>query len=287
MAGDRGETPRTPPQEAIGLDPETQRGLVEPSGDAFRRLVAVMAMLRAPDGCPWDREQTHQTLARHLLEETYETLEAIESGDLDSLREELGDLVLQVIFHSEIAFEEGAFSVADVLDDLREKLVRRHPHVFGDVTVRDAEDVHRNWERIKREEKAAGVLDGIPAALPALARAAKVHKRALQVGFRWRGIEGFLEKLEEELAELRHELHATDHDVVRVEEELGDVLFMAASLAQHLGVDPESALRRMLDRFTTRFAAMEAAAEHDDKPLESLSPEDWQRYWERAKQQTS
>lgn len=272
-----------PDDTELGLDPAVQHDFVDPSGDAFRRLVGVMAKLRAPDGCPWDQEQTHRSLARHLLEETYETLEAIEDDDLAALREELGDLVLQVVFHSEIAFEEGAFSVADVLDDLRAKLIRRHPHVFGDVIVRDAEEVHTNWERIKRSEKGSGVLEGIPRAMPALARAAKVHRRALQVGFRWRGIEGFLEKLEEELDELRQELGAPERDSVRVEDELGDVLFMVASLAQHLGVDPETALRRMLDRFTSRFAAMEEMAIDEGRTLESLSPEDWQRYWARAK----
>ena len=274
-------------QDDLGLDPEIAEGFVEPSGEAFRRLVAVMAKLRAPDGCPWDREQTHATLGRHLLEETYETLEAIEDNDLAALREELGDLVLQVIFHSEIAFEEGAFGVADVLDDLRAKLIRRHPHVFGDVTVSGAEEVHRNWERIKRDEKGTGVLDGIPKALPALARAAKVHRRALQVGFRWRGIEGFLEKLDEELDELRREIEQPTRDVERVAAEVGDVLFMVASLAQHLDVEPETALRTMLDRFSARFAAMEVMAADDHRELESLSPEDWQRYWERAKAQGS
>jgi MazG family protein len=270
-----------------GLDPKTRSGFVEPSGEAFRRLVEVMAVLRAPDGCPWDRQQTHASLARHLLEETYETLEAIDEGDLDALREELGDLVLQVVFHSEIAFEEGAFGVADVLDDLRAKLVRRHPHVFGDVSVSDAEEVHRNWERIKRDEKGSGVLDGIPKAMPALARAAKVHRRALEVGFRWKGIEGFLDKLDEELEELRTEIDNAARDQERVADELGDVLFMAASLAQHLGVDPETALRRMLDRFTARFEVMERMASDESRSLESLSPEDWQRYWEQAKRQSS
>jgi MazG family protein len=269
----------------LELDPKIEDGFVAPSGEAFRRLVAVMAKLRAPHGCPWDQEQTHESLARHLLEETYETLEAIEDGNLAALREELGDLVLQVVFHSEIAFEEGAFGVADVLDDLRAKLIRRHPHVFGDVSVTGADEVHRNWERIKRDEKGSGVLDGIPRALPALARAAKVHRRALQVGFRWNGIEGFLEKLDEELGELRRELENPQHDHRRVNDELGDVLFMAASLAQHLDVDPETALRTMLDRFTARFTAMEAMAADDRRDLESLSPSEWQGYWERAKSQ--
>jgi MazG family protein len=272
--------------DRIELDPTLQRRFVEPSADAFRRLVSVMAKLRSPDGCPWDREQTHETLARHLLEETYETLEAIDSGDLDHLREELGDLVLQVVFHSEIAFEEGGFGVADVLDDLREKLVRRHPHVFGDVKADTSQDVYANWERNKRAEKGAAVMDGIPKALPALARAAKIHRRALQVGFRWQGIEGFLDKLDEELAELRGELEASDRDTDRVESELGDVLFMIASLAQHLEVEPETALRKMLERFEDRFRRMEAMAASDGREIESLSPKDWGQYWEQAKRET-
>jgi MazG family protein len=265
------------------LSPEVKTGFVEPSGPAFARLVEVMAKLRAPEGCPWDREQTHKSLARHLLEETYETLETIDNDDLQGLREELGDLVLQVIFHSEIAFEEGAFGVADVLDDLRAKLIRRHPHVFGDVKAETAEDVYANWEKGKRAEKGTGVLDGIPKAMPSLARAAKVHRRALQVGFRWQGLEGFLHKLDEELAELRSELDAEERDAERVESELGDVLFMVASLAQHLDVEPETALRKMLDRFTARFESMERSAERDGLVLESLSSDDWAGYWEAAK----
>jgi tetrapyrrole methylase family protein / MazG family protein len=265
------------------LAPEVERGFVEPSGEAFRRLVEVMARLRAPDGCPWDREQTHTSLQRHLLEETYEVLEAIDAGDGKALREELGDLVLQVVFHSEIAFEEGGFSVAEVLDDLRDKLVRRHPHVFGAVELEDAEEVHANWERMKRAEKGTGALAGIPRALPALARAAKVHRRALQVGFRWDGTEGFVAKLEEELEELEAELEHRERDPDRITDEVGDLLFMLASLAQHLDVDPETALRRMLDRFTARFEAMESMAAGEGRELESLSPEQWARYWERAK----
>ena len=271
--------------DRIRLDPNVEERFVEPSGDAFRRLVAVMAKLRGPDGCPWDREQTHGSLARHLLEETYETLEAIDSGDLDHLREELGDLVLQVIFHSEIAFEEGAWGVADVLDDLRNKLVRRHPHVFGDVKADSADEVYANWERNKRAEKGTGVMDGIPKTLPALARAAKVHRRALQAGFRWQGTEGFLDKLDEELAELRSEVDNENRDTRRVTDELGDVLFMVASLAQHLDVEPESALRTMLDRFEGRVRSMESQARDDNRELESLSPEEWGRYWDRAKDQ--
>ena len=268
----------------LGLDPRLVRDFVEPSGDAFRRLVAVMAKLRAPDGCPWDQQQTHQSLARHLLEETYETLEAIESDDLTALREELGDLVLQVVFHSEIAFEEGAFTVADVLDDLRGKLVRRHPHVFGDVSVRDADEVHTNWERIKRDEKGSGVLDGIPAAMPALARAAKVYRRAVGVGFEFASVEDVVADLEDEVAELREEVVADEPDLDRVSSEVGDVLFSAVSVAQRFGIEPETALRTMLDRFSARFRSVELMAKRDGRDLESLSLEDWQRYWARAKE---
>ncbi len=269
----------------LGLDPKIAAGFVEPSGEAFRRLVGVMAKLRAPDGCPWDQQQTHETLARHLLEETYETLEAIEDGDLTALREELGDLVLQVVFHSEIAFEEGAFGVADVLDDLRAKLVKRHPHVFGDVTVSSANEVHRNWERIKRDEKGSGVLDGIPKALPALARAAKVYRRAVGVGFSWETDEDVFAMLEGELSELKTEIGTEDPDLDRVSSELGDVLFGAVCVAQRFAIEPETALRTMLDRFTARFTAMEALAADDRRELESLSLSEWQRYWERAKAQ--
>jgi tetrapyrrole methylase family protein/MazG family protein len=275
-----------PPDDDLGLDAALARDFVEPSGDAFRRLVAVMAKLRAPDGCPWDRQQTHRTLARHLLEETYETLEAIESDDLAALREELGDLVLQVVFHSEIAFEEGAFSVADVLDDLRTKLVRRHPHVFGDVSVRDADEVHANWERIKRDEKGTGVLDGIPAAMPALARAAKVYRRAVGVGFEFASVEDVVADLEDEVAELRAEVVADEPDLDRVSAEVGDVLFSAVSVAQRFGIEPETALRTMLDRFSDRFRMVEAMAASERRELETLSLDEWQRYWDLAKAET-
>lgn len=272
-----------PTDDPSGLSPEIAEGFVAPSGEAFRRLVAVMAKLRAPDGCPWDQQQTHETLARHLLEETYETLEAIEAGDAAALREELGDLVLQVVFHSEIAFEDGEFGVADVLDDLRRKLVKRHPHVFGDVTVSGADEVHRNWERIKRDEKGSGVLDGIPKAMPALARAAKVYRRAVGVGFEWETDRDVFAMLEGELAELREEVTAPEPELERVSDEIGDVLFGAVCVAQRFGIEPETSLRTMLDRFTSRFEAMEAMASDDDRELESLSLSEWQRYWERAK----
>ena len=268
------------------LDPKTQAEFVEPSGDAFERLVETMAKLRAPDGCPWDREQTHESLARHLLEETYETLDAIDSGDLNALREELGDLVLQVIFHSEIAFEEGAFTVADVMNDLREKLIHRHPHVFGDVVAKDADAVRANWELSKRRDKKTTVYEGIPKALPSLARAAQMQRRALAVGFPPDASETQIRsKLAEELGEVEAELAAPQRDLERIEEEIGDALFMVAFLANHLGIDPEGALRKMLERAEARMDVVEAAAAEEAKPLESWSADEWRGYWNRAKGQ--
>lgn len=267
----------------LAVDKEVRNRVVEPSGDAFRELVEVMAKLRTD--CPWDREQTHQSLAQHLLEETYETLEAIDRSDLDALREELGDLVLQVVFHSNIAFEEGAFTVSDVLDGLREKLVRRHPHVFGDLQVAGPTEVKSNWERIKRDEKGSGVLEGIPAALPALARAAKIYRRAVGVGFSFDSIDEAVSDLEDEVAELRDELAADAPDLERVSSEVGDVLFSAVCVAQRLDIEPETALRVMLDRFTRRFVALEALAADAGRELESLSKDEWEEYWRQAKEQ--
>lgn len=285
MTGAPGRPSSPDPPGGPELDPRVADEVVAPSGEAFRRLVSVMAGLRAPGGCPWDHEQTHRTLARHLLEETYEVLEAIENDDLDGLREELGDLVLQVVFHAEIAHEEGAFTVADVLDDLTAKLVRRHPHVFGDVEVSGSEEVYANWERIKRDEKPGGVLDGIPRALPALARAAKTYRRAVGVGFTFETEADVVADLEDEVAELKAEVLASDPDLDRVEAEVGDVLFSAVSVAQRMGVEPEQALRGMLDRFASRFALVEKTAAADGLELESLSPSQWREYWEKAKRQ--
>ncbi len=271
------------------LDPDTVRRFVEPSGPAFGRLVDVMARLRAPDGCPWDREQTHATLARHLLEETYEVLEAIDANDLPGLREELGDLVIQIVFHSNIAFEEGAFTIADVLDELRAKLIRRHPHVFGDVEVSGADEVKANWERIKRDEKRTKLYEGVPKALPALARAAKLLKRAGDIGFPpgWDAEERIFAGLDEEVTELRAELGKPSRDSTRLEEEFGDLLLVAVCLANRIGVDAETALRRTLERSETRMAVVEQRVADEGRRLESLSADEWQRYWDEAKQEVT
>jgi tetrapyrrole methylase family protein/MazG family protein len=232
-------------------------------------LVRVMQKLRGPDGCPWDREQTHQTLGRHLLEEAHETLEAIDSGEPDRLRDELGDVLLQVVFHAEMARQEGTFDVDDVAEGIVAKLVRRHPHVFGDLEVGSAAEVLVNWERIKSEEKGERSLDeDIPGTLPALARASKVQRRAAGSGFDWRTKEAALAKVREELAEV--ESAAPD----RAEEELGDLLFAVASLARRLNVDPETSLRKATRRFAERFELMKAEAAADGVELDELSDDE-------------
>ena len=218
-------------------------------GDRLLDLVRVMARLRAPDGCPWDREQTHASLARHLLEETHEVLEAIDADDGERLREELGDVLLQVAFHAQLAADEEEWDVDDVAQGIVEKLIRRHPHVFGDVAVEGADEVLVNWERIKAEEKGEKPLeDDIPASLPALARASKVQRRAAGRGFEWRSVGSAIEALKEEVGEL--ESH-TDAD--NAEEEIGDVLFATVAVSRTLGVDPESALRRTIRGFAERY----------------------------------
>jgi tetrapyrrole methylase family protein/MazG family protein len=252
-------------------------------GERLLDLVRVMARLRGPGGCPWDAEQTHQTLARHLLEEAHEVLEAIDSGDRDALRDELGDLLLQVVFHAEMARQAGDFDVDDVALSITEKLIRRHPHVFGEVAVSGADEVLVNWERIKASEKEGErpVEDDIPATLPALARAAKVQRRAAGWGFDWRSTEGALAKLREELGEL--EEVAAGESRERAEEELGDVLFAAAAVGRKLGVDPESALRRTIRRFAERYETMRDRAESESVDLSAMSDDELLAYFRASR----
>ena len=243
-----------------------------PSSEEGRRLldlVKVMARLRGPGGCPWDREQTHQTLAHPLLEETHELIEAIDSGDSDAIRDELGDLLLQVVFHAEMASEEGRWDVDDVARRLTEKLIHRHPHVFADVEVSGAEEVVTNWERLKAEEGSGsrrGVEEEIPLTLPALARAAKVQRRAAGWGVEWPSSEAAVAALREEVGALSG---ATDD----AEREIGEVLFAAVAAARKLGVDAESALRRTTRSFAERYERFLSLAEERDLDLGSV-PED-------------
>jgi tetrapyrrole methylase family protein/MazG family protein len=246
-------------------------------GERLLDLVRVMARLRGPGGCPWDREQTHRSLARHLLEETHETLEAIDADDRDRLREELGDVLLQVVFHAQMAADDGAWDVDDVAEGIVRKLIRRHPHVFGEVEVSGADEVLVNWERIKAGEKSGeqdrpGVEDDIPPTLPALARAAKVQRRAAGWGFEWRSAESAMRALREEVDEL-----AGARDAAEAEREIGDVLFATAAVARKYGVDAETALRRTITTFAGRYERFMAVARERGLDLEAMAEDELRR----------
>jgi len=256
---------------------------------AFARLVEIIAQLRAPDGCPWDREQTHLTLRRHLIEESYEVLDAIENGNDDDLKEELGDLLMQPIMHAQLATEDERFDIVQVLEGICNKLVRRHPHVFGEVMVSDSGEVLRNWDAIKKAEKQdknqnekVSVLGNIPPALPALLQALEVSKKAAKAGFEWPDAAGVLDKAHEEIDELKEALDGGDK--TRIGEELGDLLFTIVNVARWQKIDPELALRDMVRRFKTRFEHMEDMAQAQSLKLEELTPEQWDELWNLAKQ---
>jgi tetrapyrrole methylase family protein/MazG family protein len=249
-------------------------------GQRLLDLVKVQARLREPDGCPWDREQTHRTLARHLLEETHELLAAIDADDDGAVRDELGDLLLQVTFHAQIAADEGRWDIDDVADGLIGKLIHRHPHVFGDVDVTGADEVLVNWEKLKAEEDGGrkGVDEGIPASLPALARAAKVQRRTAGGGFEWRSVSGAVGALREELGELEE---ATSSE--NAEEEVGDVLFATVAVARKLGVDPESALRRTIAGFAERYERFVVLAAERGVDVETASEGDLRALFREAR----
>nr|HID14963.1 nucleoside triphosphate pyrophosphohydrolase [Anaerolineae bacterium] len=250
-----------------------------PRTSSLEAFQDTIARLRAPDGCPWDRQQTHRSLRNNLLEEAYEALAALDAGDMDALREELGDLLLQIVLHCQMAVEAGEFSLAQVIEGIDAKIKRRHPHVFGDAVVADAGEVLRHWEEIKEEERKGegSLLSGVPRALPALARAQALQERAARVGFDWPHVRGVVEKIAEEMAELGKAR------AERREEELGDLLFSVVNLARWLGVDAESALREACERFTQRFAAMERLCRERGLDLASLGPAEQDELWEEAK----
>ena len=244
-----------------------------------------MERLRSPNGCPWDREQTHKSLLPYLIEETYEVVDAVERGIDEELKEELGDLLLQVVFHSQIAKERGAFTIEDVIDSIAKKLVERHPHVFGGRDdIKSAEDVSREWEKLKEKEgkKRESVLDGIPSSLPALERAYKLQKRAEKVGFDWRSFEGIKEKLLEELDEIESELKRGNRE--KLEEEVGDFLFMAVNLSRFLGIHPETALRKANRKFEERFRFMEKRAKEMGRSLGDMDIDEMEELWQEAKE---
>lgn len=283
------------------------------TGEKFERAVNIMARLRAPGGCPWDREQTFDSIKPYTLEETYEVFEAIDNRDWRELPGELGDLLLQVLFYSEMAREAGLFSIDDVLDRLSNKLVDRHPHVFGDVKADTAGEVVRNWEALKKieatkkrsaaaSEETAPLLAGISRAMPALLEATKLSRKAASIGFDWPEISGVFEKLDEEIVELKHNVdelpqpvkaaagHASarTHPISpelheRIEGEIGDLFFVLVNLARFLDVDPESALRRMTRKFRARFEGMEAQARERGQSLEQMDLEQMEELWQNAK----
>lgn len=251
-------------------------------------LVEIMARLRM--GCPWDREQTHRTLVPYLIEETYEVVEAIEADDLDALCEELGDLLLQIVFHSQLATETGKFSVADVVDALSNKMVRRHPHVFGDAVIEDVDAQWRNWEKLKALEKTGqkrkSRLDGIPKHLGGLQRGQRMQEKAARVGFDWPDVYGVLDKLVEEMRELA-EARREKQDDPRVREELGDVFFTLVNLSRALGIDAETAMREANEKFYKRFSFMEERAAADGKTLSDLTLDELEELWQLAKTQAA
>ena len=291
------------------------------TGERFERAVQIMARLRAPDGCPWDREQTFDTIKPYTLEETYEVLEAIDNRDWHELTGELGDLLLQVLFYSQMAREEGHFAIDDVLDRLSNKLVDRHPHVFGDVKADTPAEVLRNWEALKAEEKkkrldagggkkaentddAQSVLAGVSSKMPALLEAHKLSSRAAHVGFDWPEIEGLFEKLAEETAELREELKAAPIKgpsgtgiagsgkprvslelSERMEDEVGDLFFVLVNIARYLSLDPESALKKTNRKFKRRFQWMEERLRASGRGPQQASMNELEELWQQAKQQ--
>ncbi len=246
----------------------------------LKALIEVIAKLRAPDGCPWDREQTHMTLRPNMLEEAYEAVDAIDSGDLLNLREELGDVLLQVLLHSQIADEEGAFNIEDVAKELKEKLIHRHPHVFGKAKVNSADDVIVNWDKLKQEEKTyrKSIMDGISKSQAALMSAQKISKKAVKVGFEWGDVDSLYDCIKSEFEEFKEAVKENNKE--HMEDELGDILFATVNLARWYKIDAEQALLRANKKFIRRFKKMEELA---TKPLEEYNLEEYDKLWRSAK----
>jgi len=253
--------------------------------EKFEKFVEIMEKLRSEDGCPWDKVQTHDTLKRYLLEETYELIEAIEKKDYKEMKEELGDLLLQIVFHSKIAKDEGKFDINDVIDTISKKMINRHPHVFGNADFKTPEEVLNQWDERKKEEGKlkSSILEGIPLALPALLRAYKIQSRVAKVGFDWDNVEGTFDKLEEEVNELKEALKSGDKG--KIEEEVGDVLFSIVNIARFLKIDPETALRKTNRKFEKRFKKLEKLARQKGKSLKEMSLSEMDILWEEIKRE--
>jgi tetrapyrrole methylase family protein/MazG family protein len=258
---------------------------MEKEQQVFNRVMEIMRRLRNPGGCPWDAEQTHESLKRYLIEECYEVIEAIDKKDDELLKEELGDLLLQPLFHAAIAEERNVFTIEDVLVTLADKLVRRHPHVFGEQEIRTSDEQVANWEKIKKEEKGEerkSALDGIPPHLPALMKAQKITEKASRVGFDWEHTDQVFAKVLEELHELEETM--VNHDEARMEAELGDLLFAIVNLGRFLSINPEEALRKTIHRFEKRFGHIEDTLQAKGKSLKDASIHEMDTLWEEAKQ---
>ncbi len=248
--------------------------------EQFGRLLRIMDELR--EQCPWDRKQTLESLRHLTIEETFELADAIADGNLDEIRKEIGDIMLHMVFYARIGSEKGAFDIADVIDSLCEKLIHRHPHIYGDVKVADEQEVKQNWEKLKLKEGAKSVLSGVPRSLPAMTKATRIQDKARGVGFDWERPEQVWEKVNEELAELKAEVDAND-DTERVADELGDVLFSLINYARFLDIDPELALERTNRKFIKRFQYLEEGAQRDGRRLQDMTLEEMDKYWNRAK----
>lgn len=271
---------------------ETQQGTscAPLAGETFAAFVDTIAALRAPNGCPWDREQTHESIARNMIEEAYEAVDAIEQRDTTHLREELGDVLLQVVLQSQIAADAGEFTVADVCRDVNAKMIRRHPHVFGETAAGSAEDVLSIWDNVKLAEKSAadaqteepeGLLDSVPASFPALLQAYKISRKAVAAGFEWDTVEDVWAKVEEEIAEFKQACRSDDAQAKELE--FGDVLFSLVNVARKEGIDAETALRATCRKFRERWAFMEGAAWGQGKRIEELDMDEMQQLWGQAK----
>lgn len=249
----------------------------------FDTLVKIIARLRAPDGCPWDKEQNHQTLRGNLLSESYEVMEALDKEEATALCEELGDLMLQIVLHAQISKDDKEFEIGDVIESINKKLIHRHPHIFGDVNVKDSKEVMQNWEALKKKEKPhrKSVLEGVPKAMPALAYALEISRRAVRVGFEWQDLQGVIDKINEEIGEIKEARNKKEKT-----DEIGDLLFTLVNYARWEGIDAEAALREANQKFYQRFSKVEDIARQQGRDLTKLSFREWDDLWETAKKET-
>ena len=247
----------------------------------FERLIEIMHALRSENGCEWDKEQTHESLRQYLIEEAYEAVEAIDSMDMNLLKEELGDLLLHVVFHARLGEEKGNFDINDILAGINEKLIRRHPHVFGENREKDIEKLKMDWEELKQKEGRASRIDGVPSNMSGLQRAFRLQEKAATTGFDWDNVEDIWAKIDEEIEEVRKA--SDDGNQNELEEEIGDLIFSAVNLSRFMGVNPEDALRRTIKKFETRFKSIEKAAEENGRNIMDLSLEEMDKIWESSK----